>query len=395
MTSTASGCGCSGSVATGTTDTGSDGRERVRYFPRQLVGAADLTQDQLYFREKARRHNRMLHGWGIVCGIRVAAIDGKPGFVAVEPGYALGPYGDEILLDQRLEIDLGAQDLNGDTANGCVPADPWCADVRAPGRGDKPVYLAIAYAEYQTRPVTSPTSGCGCGCDDSGCEYSRIRESYRIRVLDALPGTYDAVMAPPAFLASVSCRMRAVDNPNGGHPNGGGDAADTSCACPACSDCPSEPWVVLADITLQGSAVTAIDCDAHRRYVASFRDFFYACGPADGRGISGSPVQLAVDPDAIRLLKPALISRLAGGALTVDAVTDQDAVGLAGVTNQSALADKLADVSIAQVAGESRDAFVTRMSDGVAGAASTAIKESAATVWDQAAAMVGVLARYR
>ena len=303
MTSTATGCGCGGAVATGSADTGSDGRERVRYFPRQLVGAADLTQDQLYFREKARRHNRMLHGWGIVCGIRVAAIDGKPGFVAVEPGYALGPYGDEILLDERLEIDLGAQDVNGDAANGCVPADPWCADVRAPGRGDKPVYLAIAYAEYQTRPVTSPTSGCGCGCDDTGCEYSRIRESYRIRVLDALPSTYDAVMDPPLFRDSVSCiRPR---NPNGE------DDTTTPCACPACSNCPTEPWVVLADITLQGSAVTAIDCDAHRRYVASFRDFFYACGTTTSP-IVGLPGKLAIDPDAIRLLKPSLLSRLTG-----------------------------------------------------------------------------------
>ena len=60
---------------------------------------------------------------------------------------------------------------------------------------------------------------------------------------------------------------------------------------------------MLADITLQGSAVTAIDCDAHRRYVASFRDFFYACGTTTAP-IVGLPGKLAIDPDAIRLLKP-------------------------------------------------------------------------------------------
>src|SRR5215211_7302343 len=35
-----------------------------RYFPRQVVTADDLTADQEYFRERLRRHNRMLHGCG-------------------------------------------------------------------------------------------------------------------------------------------------------------------------------------------------------------------------------------------------------------------------------------------------------------------------------------------
>ena len=36
--------------------------ERTRFFPRQLVTPDDLTQDQIYFRDTHRRHNRMLHG---------------------------------------------------------------------------------------------------------------------------------------------------------------------------------------------------------------------------------------------------------------------------------------------------------------------------------------------
>ena len=40
--------------------------ERIRYFAGQLLDAGDLAQEQLYLREKARRHNRMLHGLSLI-----------------------------------------------------------------------------------------------------------------------------------------------------------------------------------------------------------------------------------------------------------------------------------------------------------------------------------------
>src|SRR5436190_3870969 len=90
--------------------TGLPSLERTRFFARQLVGPDDLTQDQLYFREKARRHNRMLHGWGVVCGARVRQGDGDCE-VVIEPGYVLGPYGDEILIDHEVTVDVCKEDL--------------------------------------------------------------------------------------------------------------------------------------------------------------------------------------------------------------------------------------------------------------------------------------------
>jgi hypothetical protein len=77
--------------------------ERPRYFPRQLITSTDLTLEATYFRDKLRRHNRLLHGWGVVCGLLVCPVrsaDGtalEPWTVMVEPGYALGPCGDEVL----------------------------------------------------------------------------------------------------------------------------------------------------------------------------------------------------------------------------------------------------------------------------------------------------------
>ncbi len=81
--------------------------ERVRYFPRQLLTADDMGVEQEYFREKARRHNRYLHGWGVVCGCAVEpAPNAKTWTVRVCPGYVVGPQGDEILIDDCRDVDL-------------------------------------------------------------------------------------------------------------------------------------------------------------------------------------------------------------------------------------------------------------------------------------------------
>src|SRR5262250_196441 len=87
--------------------------ERVRYYPRQLLTEVDMSTEQDYFRQKARRQNRFLHGWGVVCGMEVKASPDKsrPWQVLVCPGYAVGPQGDEIRIAEAVAVDLatGAQ----------------------------------------------------------------------------------------------------------------------------------------------------------------------------------------------------------------------------------------------------------------------------------------------
>src|SRR5690606_19966726 len=149
--------------------------ERPRYYARQLVTASDLIQEQQFFLDKARRHNRMLHGWGVVCGLWVTPFDDE-GVVCVEPGYALGPYGDELVVAEAVKVDLFAVASGGNARSACgEPRDMWCSDVRAALPAGQPVYIAIRYAECNTRPVEVPTLDCG---HDTDCEYSRIRSSY-------------------------------------------------------------------------------------------------------------------------------------------------------------------------------------------------------------------------
>lgn len=199
---------------------GAAGLERVRYYPRQLLTVEDMLVEQEYFRQKARRHNRMLHGWGVVCGLRVRASpgDGLPWQVYVEEGYALTPQGDEIYVPDPICYDLAkcsvvaGEDL-------CEPGRP------APPRRDRtPIFLAVRYRECPTRPVRTQPGG--CGCDDHNCEYSRIRDDFELGCLLDLPDTHER-----------RDDRRLCDFVQAGE-------------MPACPPCPENPWVVLAAVLL-------------------------------------------------------------------------------------------------------------------------------------------------
>ena len=372
-------CGCGGTTATGSSTVSANAAptsagERTRFYPRQLVSAADLTQDQLYFREKMRRHNRMLHGWGIVCGAEVRASK-KAGSVDVNTGYVLGPFGDEIVIDDVVTVDLSAQNADGDALNGCVPPDPWCADVRVARPAGQTLYLAIAYAEFACRPVQTATSTCGCGCDETSCEYSRVRDSYRIRVLDSLPETYQPRMSPPLPDIMITCRSsrtesrlaEMLDRPAAG-------PEPPACDCPQCTPCPTSPWVILADITVNGNDIS-IDCGAHRRYVASARDFYYMCHHADqpktGLG---------------ELFSKSALDRLRTHDLDIaGAVLNAPAKDLnVPMAANSALRKHLADMTVTDIAVQPKAAFIANATAGVAAESRVAVAETAGKVWENA-----------
>jgi hypothetical protein len=111
---------------------------RVRYFTGQLLSPDDFEDEQAYFLGKHRRHNRLLHGEGIVYGLEVSVGAGK---VRVEPGFALDGHGREI----------------------CVPE---AAGVQLPTTGSV-VYLSIQYAEQEMRPAPA-------------IEATRIEEGFEV-----------------------------------------------------------------------------------------------------------------------------------------------------------------------------------------------------------------------
>lgn len=202
--------------------------ERTRYFAGQLLGEADLTQEQLYFREKARRHNRMLHGWGIVCGLGVRSSPAGHA-LTVEPGYALDPNGDEIVVSDDVIVDLHSEDDDGNAVSPCPqPDDHESKRVPRKRSPDQHFYLAIRFAECATGPIPVGESA----------EYSRTRESFAVKLLTRLPAPY---------------RRRRPHKP-GNRP---------------CSDSVAEPWVILAEVALDTDLkISNVDCHSHERRVA-------------------------------------------------------------------------------------------------------------------------------
>jgi hypothetical protein len=82
---------------------------RPRYFSGRLLSVADLQLEQDYLREKLRRHNRALHGVGIVRGLGVsveATTDASDGRLRVEAGFAIDPCGNELALGRGAVLAL-------------------------------------------------------------------------------------------------------------------------------------------------------------------------------------------------------------------------------------------------------------------------------------------------
>jgi hypothetical protein len=181
---------------------------RPAYEEGICLAAQDLMTAQHYRTQRLRRHNRHLHGWGVVCGLFVvpASVPSKPWAVQICPGYAIGPYGDEIVVPCAAQVDI----YNFLWTRPLIPALARTA------------YIAIRYMEHYAR--LAPTNPPVCGCNDSIYKPSRIQDGYSVDVLWMPP---DVAHEPSVDLCSP-----------GPMP---------------CPQCPDSPYVYLACVNLPAS----------------------------------------------------------------------------------------------------------------------------------------------
>ena len=118
--------------------------KRNRFFSGRLLTAEDLEIEQEYVREKLKRHNRYLHGFGVVFGLEVSRSSGA---VVISPGLAIDCKGNEIVIPQPVEQSFPSSDL-GST-----------------------IFLSISYIEKETDPIPNPLPAC------SELQNSRVEES--------------------------------------------------------------------------------------------------------------------------------------------------------------------------------------------------------------------------
>lgn len=211
--------------------------ERVRYYPRQLMTAEDMQAEQEYFVERLRRHNRLFHGWGILCGLAVkpAATTARPWQVTICPGDACSAMGDEVHVSASVSFDLAR--ATGPEDDDCVP----CPCPPGPPMGSKEsaeavYHLAIRYLCRPARPVRTAHAGCGCG--ENNCETSRFRDDFQLALLTELPVPYDAksVEDESAWLESLKYSLTDKGSLFG-------------LLTRPCGPASPGPWVILASVT--------------------------------------------------------------------------------------------------------------------------------------------------
>ncbi|RKY30028.1 MAG: hypothetical protein DRP68_06565 [Candidatus Omnitrophota bacterium] len=142
--------------------------QRNRYFYGKLLTVRDFEEEQRYFIEKQRLINRLIHGEGVVCGLKVEKVEDKDGFIRITPGVALDCCGREIVVPEPVKIDLSKK-------------------IALEDFGDEETitrWVTIRYSACGKEPV--PAYSAESSCEETCC-YSRIMEGYEIDILEEKP----------------------------------------------------------------------------------------------------------------------------------------------------------------------------------------------------------------
>ncbi len=157
--------------------------ERSRFFTGQVLTADDLQREQDYHRDKSRLHNRFLHGWGVVVGLRVSVDQGA---VVVAPGLALDCAGNELILPTEERVSLSG--LTGRQYVTIRYVELPIAQIPSPSgevevsRVKEAVAVQVSFTNPQAGHRALPSGGPGCGKSHDLCLASISQRGSRWRV---------------------------------------------------------------------------------------------------------------------------------------------------------------------------------------------------------------------
>jgi hypothetical protein len=133
--------------------------ERNAYFYGKLLTARDFQAEQKYFMDKDRTAHRLLHGSGIVCGLKVHEKDNQLE-IDLGEGYALDCCGREIVVPQKTKVAM-------------------------PGSPEGVYYLYLEFDEKAREPT--PASDTVAATAEGGCADGRVCELYKLSVSQKPP----------------------------------------------------------------------------------------------------------------------------------------------------------------------------------------------------------------
>jgi hypothetical protein len=203
---------------------------RPRYFTGQLLTAEDLEAEQSYFLTGRRAHNRLLHGWGVVCGLDVTP--SGSGGVVVEAGVAIDGLGREIVVPTPREMPDPRQPID-DRGEPC--GEPVDADViticlayaeRAEGQAEPARFvresytLAVRPGPAERRPIRTPAKVALTGspddvlralCDAALCDASDPAEPcVPIATVSGRQGEVEVSPCPRPTLAATDVLLDLI-----------------------------------------------------------------------------------------------------------------------------------------------------------------------------------------
>jgi hypothetical protein len=157
---------------------------RNRYFYGKLLDVVHFELEQDYFNDKRRMMNRLVTGYGVVCGLGVQLVPGTQ-TVIVQPGVAIDKCGREIVICcPSNPIALPAPPPAGTgtpTPSGPSPAIMSANAAAGECCEENFVHLSLCYHECPSDPVPAM----GGDCDNNGlCSAGSIRETYTLEIED-------------------------------------------------------------------------------------------------------------------------------------------------------------------------------------------------------------------
>ena len=144
---------------------------RNHYFNGKLMLERDFTDEQRYQIDKLRHHHQRLHGWGVVCGLKVKQHENpacRDRYICIEPGTAIDCCGHEIMLLEEECVDITQ-----------LPSIKKLIDKK--DNQPHALQICLRYRECPTEEI--PVLFDECGCNDARCAPNRILESYDVDVM--------------------------------------------------------------------------------------------------------------------------------------------------------------------------------------------------------------------
>ncbi|HJQ85652.1 MAG TPA: hypothetical protein VKA21_16305 [Candidatus Binatia bacterium] len=194
---------------------------RTHYFYGQLLDVHHFEQEQSYFNQKRWLLNRLVLGYGVVCGLDVQpGEDGKS--VVVLPGVAIDRAGREIVVPTRAQPVPLPPSPGQETTGSAEPAP--CDDGAW-------AHVCLCFHECESDPAPVLVGECG---EVEHCVPGAVRERYRVIVREG--------KAKPA-----ECPCCGSDVVSGGRINHQALAIRVTRRC---RPVPADPCILLANVRL-------------------------------------------------------------------------------------------------------------------------------------------------